>query len=56
MSEMLKKKRVVTDSVLERTCPEEHGSVSEDHHSGCKSQHIAIRALKGNVICQIWFK
>ena len=52
----------VTDFVLERTCPEEHlnlsksGFVSEEGHSGCKSQNIAIRALKGNVLCQIWFK
>ena len=23
-------------------------------HSGCKSQNIGIRALKGNVLCQIW--
>ena len=42
--------------------PEEHlnlsksGFVSEEGHSGCKSQNIAIRALKGNVLCQIWFK
>ena len=52
----------VTDFVLERTCPEEHlnlsksGFVSEEGHSGCKSQNIAIRALKGCVLCQIWFK
>ena len=51
----------VTDFVLERTCPEEHlyrsksGLVSEEGHSGCKSQNIAIRALKGYVLCQIWF-
>ena len=44
----------VTDFVLERTCPEEHlnlsesGFVSEEGHSGCKSQNIAIRALMGN--------
>ena len=43
----------VTDFVLERTCPEEHlnlsksGFVSEEGHGGCKSQNIAIRALKG---------
>ena len=43
----------VTDFVLERTCPEEHlnlsksGFVSEEGHSGCKSQNIAIRAFKG---------
>ena len=49
----------VTDFVLERTCPEEHltlsksGFVSEEGHSGCKSQNIAIRALKGYVFCQI---
>ena len=52
----------VTDFVLERTCPEEllnlnkSGFVSEEGHSGCKPQNIAIRALKGNVLCQIWFK
>ena len=52
----------IIDFVLERTCPEEHlnllsksGFVSEDGHSGCKSQNTAIRALKGNVLCQIWF-
>ena len=48
--------------LLERTCLEEHlnlsksGFVSEEGHSGCKSQNIAIRTLKGNVLCQIWFK
>ena len=52
----------VTDFVLERTCLEEHlnlsklGLISEEGHSACKSQNIAIRALKGNVLCQIWFK
>ena len=52
----------VTDFVLERTCPEEHlnlsksGFVSKEDHSDCKSQNIAIRALKGNVLCQIWFE
>ena len=52
----------VTDFVLERTCPEEHlnlsksGFVSEEGNSGCKSQNIAIRALRGNVRYQIWFK
>ena len=52
----------VTDFVLERTCPEEDlnlsksGFVREEGHSGCKSQNIAIRALKGNVLCRIWFK
>ena len=61
MSEM-SKKWGVTDFVLERTCTEEHlnlsksGFVSEEGHSGCKSQNITIRALKGNVLCQIWFK
>ena len=56
------KKWEVTDFVLERTCPEEQlylcksGFVGEEGHSGCKSQNIAIRALKGNVLCQIWFK
>ena len=52
----------VIDVVLERTCQEEHpnlsksGFVSEETHSGCKSQNIAIRALKGNVLCQVCFK
>ena len=52
----------VTDFVLERTCLEEHlnlsklAFVSEEGHSGCKSQNIAIRALKGNVLCNIWLK
>ena len=61
MSEM-QKKWGVTDFVLEITCPEEHlnlsksGFVSEEDHSGCKSQNIAISALKENVLCQIWFK
>ena len=32
------------------------GFVSEEGHSGCKSQNIAIRALKGNILSQIWFK
>ena len=56
------KKWGVADFVLERTCLEEHlnlsksGFVSEEDHSGCKSQNIAIGALKGNVLCQIWFK
>ena len=56
------KKWGVTDFFLERTCPEEHlnlsnsGFVSEEVHSGCKSQNTAIRALKGIVLCQIWFK
>ena len=40
---------------MERICPEEHlnlsksGFVSEEDHSGCKAQNIAIRALKENV-------
>ena len=61
MSEMLKNWGV-TYFVLERTCPEEHlnlkksGFVSEEAHSGCKSQNIALRALKGNVLCRIWLK
>ena len=52
----------VTNFVLEITCPEEClnlrklGFISEEGHSGCKSQYIAIRALKGNVLHQIWFK
>ena len=60
-SEMYKKWGV-TDFVLERTCLEEHlnlsksGFISEEGHSGCKSQNIAIRALKGNFLCQIWLK
>ena len=32
------------------------GLVSEEGHSGCVSQNIAIRTLKGNVLCQIWFE
>ena len=32
------------------------GFVSEDGHRGCKSQKIAIRALKVNVLCHIWFQ
>ena len=61
MSE-IKKKLGVTDFVLERTCPEEHlnlsksGFVCEEGQSGYKSQNIVIRALKGNVLFQIWFK
>ena len=52
----------VTDFVLERKFLEEHlnlsksGFVREEGHSGWKSQNTAIRALKGNVLCQIWFK
>ena len=51
---------VVTDFVLEITCLKEHlnlsksGFVSEEDRSGCKSQNIAISALKGYVLCQIW--
>ena len=30
------------------------GFVREEGHGGWKSQNIAIRALKGNVLCQIW--
>ena len=62
MSEKKKKKWGVTDLVLERTCPEEHlnlsksGLVRVEGHSCCKSKNIAIRALKGNDLCQIWFK
>ena len=47
---------------MERTCPEEHlnlsksGFVSKEDHSGCKSHNIAIRALKGSFLCQIWYK
>ena len=47
---------------MERTCPEENlslsksGFVREEVHSGCKSQNIATRALKGIVLSQIWFK
>ena len=59
MSDM-QKKWGVTDFILERSCLEKHlnlsksGFISEDDHSGCKSQNIAIRALKGNVLCQIF--
>ena len=48
----------VTDFILERTCLEEYlnlsksGFISEEGHSSCKSQNIAIRALKGNVLYQ----
>ena len=51
-----------TDFVLKRKFPEEHLSLSklgfliDEGHSGCMSQNIAITALKGNVLCQIWFK
>ena len=61
MSEMLKKWGF-TNFVLERAYSEEHlnlsklGYVCEEGHSGCKSQNIAIRALKGNALWQIWFK
>ena len=56
------KKMWVTDFVLERTCPEKHLNLSksvfnsEEGHTGCKSQNIAIRALKRNFLCYIWFK
>ena len=49
----------VTSFVLEKTVSEEHlnlrksGFVSEEDQSGCKSQNIAIRVLKANVLCQI---
>ena len=58
MSEM-QKNWGVTDFGLEITCPDEHlnlsksGFVSEEGHSGCKSQNIAISVLKGNAFCQI---
>ena len=59
----MRKKWGVTDFVLERTCPEERLNlrksdfVSEQGQSGCKSQNISIiRALKGHVLSQIWFK
>ena len=56
------KKWGVTDFVLERKCPEEHlnlsklGFVSEEGYSNIKSQSIAIKTLKGNVLCHIRFK
>ena len=55
------KRMGVTYFVLERTCPGEHLNLSNssfvsEGHSGCKSQNILIRALKGNVLCRIWFK
>ena len=62
MSENNVKKLGVTDFILERTCLEVHlnlrksGFVSEEDHSGYKSQNIVIRALKGSVLCQISFK
>ena len=46
----------VTDFVSERTCPEKYlnlsksGFVSEEGYSGCKSQNIAIRTLRGNIL------
>ena len=58
MPEMLKK----WGSPTSFWSPEEHlnlsksGFVGEVGHSGFKSQNIAIRALKGIVLCQIWFK
>ena len=58
----MQKKWGVTDFVLKITCPEERlnlsksGFVSEKGHSGCKAQNIAISPLKGNVLCQVWFK
>ena len=50
------------DFDLQRTCQEELLNLSksdlvrEEGHSGCKSQKIAIRALKENVLWQIWFE
>ena len=41
---------------IPRRTPESDGKsgfVSEEGFSGCKSKNIAIRALKGNVLCQI---
>ena len=32
------------------------GFVSEEGYSVCKSRNIAVRALKGNGLYQIWFK
>ena len=61
MSEM-EKNWGVTDFVSERRCPEKRlnlsksGFVYEGDQSGCKSQNIAIRALKESVLCQIWFE
>ena len=57
----MQKKLGVTDFVLETACQEEHlnlsksGFVGEEGHSGCKSQNIAIGALKGSFLCQMWF-
>ena len=28
----------------------------DEGHSGCRCKNIAIRALKGSVLCQVWFK
>ena len=47
------KKWGVTGFVLERTCPEKHLNLSQ---SGFKSKNIAIRALKGNALHQMWRK
>ena len=44
------------ENMPERKPLRKSGFVSEEDHSGCKSQNIAIRALKGNVLQQIWFK
>ena len=57
----VKKNWGVIDFDLERTCAGEHlnlsksGFISEQGQDSCKSQNIAIRALKGNVLYQIWF-
>ena len=34
----------------ERLNPRKSGFVSEQGHSGCNSQNVAIRALKGHVL------
>ena len=61
MSEM-KKNWGVTDFVSEKTCPEKNlnlsksGFLSEEDQTGCKSQNLKVSALKGSVLCQIWFE
>ena len=47
---------IVPRSTATLYCLNKSGFVSQEDHSGCKSQNIAIGALKGNVLCQIWFK
>ena len=56
------KKWVVTDFILERTCPEDdpksekHWASLANKASVCKPKNIAIKSLKWSVLCQILFK